>query len=174
MDFEVTIDLSITDNTAFTVLVALRQQGYDALRRVERSDIYLLTLSEERSPEDIARSLMRAEITFNPNKHRLSYVAESPSAAVDGDEEWEAVVTDRDDDSTRLRRLLVERFGFQTLTKIERSTAWRLYEADRPAPRERLDWACRTLLSNPHSQVATVRVRPRRAFAGDSAAFVER
>ena len=117
---------------------------------------------------------MRAEIVFNPNKHRLSYIAESPGADVNSEEEWEAVVADRDDDTTRLRNLLVERFGMRGLTNIERSTAWRLYEGDRSATKERLDWACRTLLSNPHSQYATVRALPHRASAGESKAIVER
>jgi phosphoribosylformylglycinamidine (FGAM) synthase PurS component len=174
MIFEAAIDLSITDNTAYTVLVALKQLGFDALQRVERSDLYRLTLSDEQPPEQVARALMRAEIVFNPNKHRLSYIAETPGANADSGEEWEAVVADRDDDTTRLRNLLVDRFGMRGLTNIERSTAWRLYEGDGPATKERLDWACRTLLSNPHSQYATVRARPQRACAGESKAFVER
>jgi phosphoribosylformylglycinamidine (FGAM) synthase PurS component len=174
MIFEAAIDLSITDNTAYTVLVALKQLGYESLRGVERSEIYRLTIIDGGQPEDVARALMRAEVVFNPNKHRLSYDTGSKSAAVVAAGEWEAVVADRGDDATRLRRLLVDRFGIRDLEQIERSTAWRLIEKDRPAPKERLEWACRALLCNPYSQIATVRLRPHRTAAGESAAVVER
>ena len=174
MTFEAAIDLSITDNTAYTVLVALKRLGYDALHAVERSEIYRLTLAGDMPQDDVARALLRAEIVFNPNKHRLSYV----SGAVPGDtspcDEWEAVVADRDDDTARVRQLLADRFGVRGLERLERSTAWRLFEKDRPASRERVEWACRTLLCNPYSQVATVRARPHRTVAGESAAVVER
>src|SRR5450755_351171 len=114
MIFEAAVDLTITDNTAYTVLVALQQLGYGALQRVERSDVYQLILAEDQPPAEIARALMRAEVIFNPNKHRMSYVAGSPAADRDA-REWEAVVADRDDETTRLRRLLGERFGVRGL-----------------------------------------------------------
>jgi phosphoribosylformylglycinamidine (FGAM) synthase PurS component len=174
MIFEAAIDLSITDNTAYTVLVALKQLGYDALSAVERSEIYRLTLSGDMAPEDVAGALLRAEIVFNPNKHRLSYESRAVPAGTPMREEWEAVIADRDDDTSRVRRLLAERFGVHGLERLERSTAWRLFENDRPASKERLEWACRALLCNPYSQVATVRARPHRTVAGESAAVVER
>jgi phosphoribosylformylglycinamidine (FGAM) synthase PurS component len=174
MIFEAAIDLSITDNTAYTVLVALRQLGYESLHAVERSEIYRLDLRDDASPDAIARVLTRAEVIFNPNKHRLSYHADDGTAGADPGEEWEAVVKDRDDDTTRLRTLLVDRFDVRGLNAIERSTAWRLYESERPAPKERLEWACRMLLCNPHSQIATICARPHRASVGESAAVVER
>jgi phosphoribosylformylglycinamidine (FGAM) synthase PurS component len=174
MIFEAAIDLSITDNTAYTVLVALKQLGYDALHAVERSEIYGLTLSGDMAPEDVARALLRAEIVFNPNKHRLSYASRAVPAGTPVPEDWEAVIADRDDDTSRLRHLLAERFGVQGLERLERSTAWRLFEKDRPASKERLKWACRVLLCNPYSQVATVRARPHRTVAGESAAVVAR
>jgi len=173
MIFEAAVDLTITDNTAYTVLVALQQLGYGALQRVERSDVYQLILAEDQPPAEIARALMRAEVIFNPNKHRMSYVAGSPAADRDA-REWEAVVADRDDETTRLRRLLGERFGVRGLDRIERSTAWRLYQNDGPAPKDRLEWACHVLLCNAFSQSAVVRERPRRTAAGESAAVVER
>lgn len=174
MIFEAAIDLSITDNTAYTVLVALTQLGYESLHHVERSELYRLNLLDDQSPEDVARALMRAEVVFNPNKHRLSYLAESEAGSTDAVAEWEAVVADRDDDTTRLTRMLGERFGVRGLKSIERSTVWRLYERDRPAPKERLEWACQALLCNPHSQIATIRARPRRIAAGESVTVVER
>jgi len=174
MIFEAAIDLSITDNTAYTVLVALKQLGYDALYAVERSEIYRLTLSGDPSPEEVARALMRAEIVFNPNKHRLSYASGVETGDHPAREEWEAVIADRDDDTSRLCRVLAERFGVRGLQRLERSTAWRLLEKGRPSSKERLEWACRALLCNPNSQVATVRARPHRSVAGESAAVVER
>jgi phosphoribosylformylglycinamidine (FGAM) synthase PurS component len=174
MIFEAAIDLSITDNTAYTVLVALTQLGYHALYAVERSEIYRLTLSGDMPPEDVARALTRAEIIFNPNKHRLSYDRPVESGDNVVRQEWEAVVADRDDDATRVREQLAKRFGVRGLERLERSTAWRLFEKDQPASKERLEWACRALLCNPYSQIATVRARPHRTFAGESAAFVER
>jgi phosphoribosylformylglycinamidine (FGAM) synthase PurS component len=174
MIFEAAIDLSITDNTAFTVLVALRQLGYDALQTVERSEIYRLTLSGEMPPEDVARALLAAEIVFNPNKHRLSYERHAEAGDASVRDEWEAVIADRDDDTSRVQHLLADRFGVRGLERLERSTAWRLFEKDRPASKERLEWACRALLCNPYSQVATVRARPHRTVAGESAAVVER
>jgi phosphoribosylformylglycinamidine (FGAM) synthase PurS component len=173
MIFEAAVDLSITDNTAYTVLVALQQLGYGSLQRVERSDLFRLTLVADEPADDIARALMRAEVIFNPNKHRMSYFAGSPDGDRDGGE-WEAVVADRDDETTALRHLLGERFDVRGLDRIERSTAWRLYQDDGPAPKERLEWACRVLLCNAYSQSATVRERPRRIAAGESAAVVER
>lgn len=173
MIFEAAVDLSITDNTAYTVLVALRLLGYRSLQQVERSDLYRLTLADDEPADGIAHKLMRAEVIFNPNKHRMSYFAGSPVADLDR-REWEAVVADRDDETTRLRRLLGERFGVRGLDRVERSTAWRLYQNDGQAPKERLEWACRVLLCNAYSQSATVRERPRRIAAGESAAVVER
>ena len=173
MNFEAAVDLSITDNTAYTVLVALQQLGYRSLQRVERSELYRLTIAGEEPADAVAHALMRAEVIFNPNKHRLSYFAGSPVSDLDG-REWEAVVADRDDETARLRRLLGEQFGVRGLERVERSTAWRLYEADRPAPKERLEWACSVLLCNAYSQTATVRARPRRIAAGESAVVVER
>src|ERR1700682_1555412 len=162
MIFEAAIDLSITDNTTYTVLVALKQLGYDALHAVERSAIYRLTLSGDMAPEDVARALLRAEVVYNPNKHRLSYESRATPDGPPVRDEWEAVIADRDDDTTRVRQLLVERFGVRGLERLERSTAWRLFEIDRPASKERLEWACRALLCNPYSQAATVRARPHR------------
>jgi phosphoribosylformylglycinamidine (FGAM) synthase PurS component len=174
MIFEAAIDLSITDNTAFTVLVALKQLGYESLQRVERSELFRLTLVADEPAADIARALTRAEVVFNPNKHRMSYDDGSPAGDRGAGGEWEAVVANRDDDTTRLRRLLAERFGVRGLDRVERSTAWRLYDSAGSAPKERLEWACRVLLCNPNSQTATVRERPYRIAAGESTTVVER
>jgi phosphoribosylformylglycinamidine (FGAM) synthase PurS component len=173
MILEVAIDLTIPDNTAYTVRVALAQLGYAGLERVERTDIFRLSIVDAQArSEDIARALTRAEVVFNPNKHRLSYtVGDGSSSTIVG--EWEAVVADRDDDTTRLQRVLRERFGIRGLGRLDRLTAWRLYEAGRPASKDRLEWACRVLLCNAYSQSSSVRARPDRTPVGDAAVAVE-
>ncbi len=160
-DVEVAIDLRMPDNTAYTVLVALRQLGYDALARVERSEILRLN-AEEDSPEALARGIAHAEVLFNPNKHRLSLSTTGAARRSDDDTGFEAVVEDRDDDTTGLLSLLQGPFGMAQLRSLSRAVAWRLYESGGPAPRERLEWACRELLANPHSQTFAVREMPAR------------
>lgn len=167
IELEVAIDLIVPDNTAYTVLVSLRQLGYGALERVERSQI--IRLRADARPSDAARiveRVMRAEVLFNPNKHRLSYTAPGGQAAgaasPNGAAEWEALVADRDDEASGLVQLLQGPFGIGELCSLSRGIAWRLYEAHNPAPKERIDWACRQLLANPYSQTFVVRPVPAR------------
>lgn len=166
IELEVAIDLSVPDNTAYTVLVALRQLGYAALERVERSEI--LRLRVDASPGDVDRIITQvahAEILFNPNKHRLSYaLANAPAAGGNGVTQWEAVVVDRDDETSGLVRLLAGPFGLTQLKTLSRGIAWRLHEAAGSAPQARLEWACRELLANPYSQ--RFEVQPTRSRAG--------
>ena len=153
--YEFAIELTAGDNTAFTVLTALRSMGYEGLQRVERDELLRLCVGEGGlSVEDCGAALTRAEVVFNPNKHRLSYAQPEPGALHEG------VVKDNDDDATALAELLRERFGVRGLEKIERATAWRLYESSAAAPVERLEWACRGLLANPFSQTFEIRTRP--------------
>lgn len=171
MNVEAAVDLSIPDNTAFTVLRALRSLGYDALTRVERTELYRFNLADTRQTRaDIADKIRHAEVIFNPNKHRLSIAGETGQSE---SADWEAVVTDRDDDTTRLAHLLAERFGLQGLRSLEQAIAWRLFEDGRSASKERLDWACRALLCNPHSQTSAVRARPHRTPVGNAPVAVE-
>jgi phosphoribosylformylglycinamidine (FGAM) synthase PurS component len=173
MIFEAAIDLTIPDNTAYSVRVALAQLGYAGLERVERTEVFRLSIVDEQTrAEDIARALTRAEVLFNPNKHRLSYAVDDASSfTIVG--EWEAIVADRDSDTKRLQRVLCERFGIRGLERLDRSIAWRLYEAGCPASKDKLEWACRALLCNPYSQSSTVRMRPNRTPVGDGAVAVE-
>lgn len=153
--YEFAIELTAGDNTAFTVLTALRSMGYDALERVERDDLLRLSIADGGLPlEECAAALMRAEVVFNPNKHRLAYAADERTAL------HEAVVADKDDDTAALADLLRDRFGVRGLDAVERATGWRLYEASGAAPVERLEWACRELLANPFSQTFAIRARP--------------
>jgi phosphoribosylformylglycinamidine (FGAM) synthase PurS component len=152
---EFAIDLTVPDNTAFTVLTALRSMGYDDLTRVERSSLLRLAMeSGSMSADECGHALTHAEIVFNPNKHRLSLASETHTGSA------EAVVADKDDDTESLKETLAQRFGLRGLESVERATAWRLFEGEAPASAERLDWACKNLLANPHSQNCEVRARP--------------
>jgi len=152
---EIAVESSVPDNTAFTVLTALRELGYGDLERVERSTVYALKLAGRSMPAaECAQALKRAEVVFNPNIQRLAYVSGSNA----GDPE--AVVSDKEDQTESLCTLLVDRFGVRGLERVERATAWRLYDRAGPANAKRLDWACEILLANPYSQTYLVRNRP--------------
>jgi phosphoribosylformylglycinamidine (FGAM) synthase PurS component len=155
VEIEFAVELTVPDNTAFTVATALRELGYRNLDRVERSDLYRLRLRDDAmSLSDCANALTRAEVVFNPNKHRLAYASDAICEAS------EAVVADKDCENENLAQMLTSHFGIQGLERLEQATAWRLYEIDGSAPAQRLDWACKTLLANPHSQTYCVRQRP--------------
>jgi phosphoribosylformylglycinamidine (FGAM) synthase PurS component len=166
IELEVAVDLIVPDNTAYTVLVSLRQLGYTALERVERSQI--LRLGADARPSDVADLVGRikhAEVLFNPNKHTMSYAPSNAEASsANGAVGWEAIVTDRDDDTTGLVRLLQGPFRIRELRSLTRGVAWQLHEKGGPAPKERLDWACRELLANPYSQTFVVRPVPTRVM----------
>jgi phosphoribosylformylglycinamidine (FGAM) synthase PurS component len=162
---DVAIELIIPDNTAFTVLTALRHLGYEDLARVERSDHVVLTVADDARPQEVAAQLSRAEVLFNPNKHRMSYaVGSAPERAPLL--EYEALVHDKDEDNARLVALLSGTFGMSALQGIERAVGWRLYDAG-PATADRLQWACQTLLANPISQGYDIRPRPVRHQVGE-------
>jgi phosphoribosylformylglycinamidine (FGAM) synthase PurS component len=153
--FEFTIDLTVPDNTAFTVLTALRALGYPELTRVERSALLRLGIADgAMTVEECARALTHAEIVFNPNKHRLRFGANGPAGSP------EAIVEDKDDDTSSLQAMLSGQFGVSGLECVERATAWRLFEGDAPASAERLEWACKELLANSYSQTFVIRNRP--------------
>lgn len=167
MKIDVAIELIIPDNTAFTVLRALRQLGYAELASVERSDHVFLTVPDAAPVEKVVEQLSRAEVLFNPNKHRLSYAAQSAKDVAPP--EFEALVRERDENTERLRALLVTTFGMAALGGLERAVGWRLWEAGSSASRERLEWACKTLLANPVSQRFEIRRRPVRMQVGEPA-----
>ena len=159
MKVDAAIDLIIPDNTAFTVLTALRQLGYEELTRVERSEHVILTVADTARPDDVVQQLARAEVLFNPNKHRMAYSVEEAAPAAQPPE-FEARVRDADEDTSRLCALLTATFGMTSLRGVERAVGWRLYETSGPAPREQLEWACRELLANTVSQRYDIRPRP--------------
>ncbi len=144
--------------------VETSQFGAD-IERQRRAETLRLTLEADPPPvEAVVRMLSRAEVVFNPNKHRLSYSVydsaepgEKTRAAV-----WEARVCDIEDETTALTRLLRTRFGIARLEGIERAVAWRLYDDGGAAPKQRLEWACEALLCNRFCQTATIGQAPER------------
>lgn len=153
--YEFAVESTVPDNTAFTVLTALRDLGYDALDRVERAEILRLRMRDgAMSIADCGAALKRAEIVFNPNKHRLGYSTSSETPSC------EAIVADKDDDTEPLADLLRGRFSIEGLERVERATAWRLFESGAAAPRSLHEWACAQLLANPYSQTYVVRQQP--------------
>lgn len=168
MKLDIAIEPIITDNTAFTVLTALRSLGYEELSHVERADHVVLDLEGSLGAQAVAEKVSRAEILFNPNKHRLTYAsADAPSAKpVD----FEALVRDKDEDNRRLAGALSTTFGIHGLLGLERAVAWHLIEKGGGATRERLEWACSALLANPVSQTHQIRPRPAYVALGGPAA----
>ena len=162
MTIEIAIDSIVPDNTAYTTLVTLRRLGYGDLAHVERSEILTLDVDDRPHAADaVVEQISHAEVIFNPNKHRISFSVPDERRSVEN-EEWEALVSDRDDDTTGLAHLLQGPFGIASLRSLKRGTAWRLHEKGGPAPQARIEWACRELLANPYSQTAVVRRVPTR------------
>ena len=152
------IELIIPDNTAFTVLTALRHLGYANLTKVERSEHVILSVESDAAPEHVIAQLSRAEVFFNPNKHRLSYAIPKAEAATPP--QFEAIVREKHENNDRLVALLSGTFGMASLRGLSRAVGWRLYDEGGPASRECLEWACRSLLANPISQSYDIRPRP--------------
>jgi phosphoribosylformylglycinamidine (FGAM) synthase PurS component len=170
MTLEIAIDSIVPDNTAYTALVTLRRLGYGDLERIERAEILTLDVdAQPRDAADVVQQLSHAEVIFNPNKHRMRYAvlngepaAPERASAHDGAPEWEALVRDRDDETSSLANLLRGAFGITRLRSLSRGIAWRLHEAAGSAAREPVEWACRELLANQYSQTFIVRARPAR------------
>jgi phosphoribosylformylglycinamidine (FGAM) synthase PurS component len=157
---ELAIELVIPDNTAFTTLRALQALGYPELEQVQRADSLGLTIGPA-APEapEVVRAVSRAEVIFNPNKHRLSYAADEQRSTADAGA-CEALVRDLDPEDERLRKLLATTFVMPYLQAVRRGVLWRLSErGGRPASAERTRWACESLLANAVSQ--RYQVRPR-------------
>jgi len=159
MKLDIAIEPIITDNTAFTVLTALRSLGYEELERVERAEHLLLDLDDGTPAPAIAEKISRAEILFNPNKHRLRFT-KADNGATDNASGFEVLVRDKDEDNAHLVKSLVSTFGISGLRGLERAVAWRLDERNGSASSERLEWACGTLLANAVSQTYRIRQRP--------------
>ena len=164
---DIAIELIIPDNTAYTVLVALQRLGYRDLRAVQRADhLTIVPAAAAPDPAEIIAQLTRAEVIFNPNKHRLSYAVVG-AATPYVESELEALVRDNDDNSQRLQRLLATTFAMPYIATIDRGVAWRLHDDAGPASAQRLEWACQSLLSNAVSQTYQVRPRLQRSVFGE-------
>jgi len=128
----VAISLKIPDNEAYTALVALRRLGV-AAERVERAEIYLFDDADD--VDALRKRIVSDEAIFNPNKHRLSVLADA--APRDG-EVWIEPLDQR-------RVIPSEVEGRRTV-----AIAWRLFNADGvPVERAVVDMATERLLCNP-------------------------
>lgn len=168
MKINVAIEPIIPDNTAFTVLTSLHHLAYTELTKVERSEHIFLEVLDNIRADKVVSELARAEVIFNPNKHRMSYAAENARNFEPA--QFEALVRDRDENNRPLQELLVTTFGMTALLGLERAVGWRLYEAKGSAARDRLEWACAALLCNPVSQRFEIRRRPLSLQVGEPAA----
>jgi phosphoribosylformylglycinamidine (FGAM) synthase PurS component len=146
MNLDIAVEPIITDNTAFTVLTALRSLGYAELQHVQRADHIILDVEDGGNAERVVEKIAR-------------YVREDARDATSSPG-FEALVRDRDVENGRLLATLSGTFGIRGLRALERAVAWHLIEANGEAGRERLDWSCRVLLANSVSQRYWIRPMP--------------
>lgn len=129
----VAIKLKIPDNTAYSALTALRRLGVD-VAVVERAEIW--QFAGPASDEDVAASVKRNELLFNPNKHVLE-VLESGEPRTG--ETWVSAIAAPD-----------ETQGGSSKAAARHYTGWRLFdEKGKPAKRGVVQDAVDKLLCNP-------------------------
>ncbi|HEY1680347.1 MAG TPA: hypothetical protein VGF98_01750 [Candidatus Tumulicola sp.] len=130
------IALKIPDNAAFTAAQALKRLGL-VLSRVERTEIW--SCEDGGEAETFARRVAANESIFNPNKHRLTVLAEGHPR------HGEVWIGRRDPrDAKRLGKPIPE------VASARRYVGWRLFDQNgAPVHRPVLDDAVRLLLCNP-------------------------
>jgi phosphoribosylformylglycinamidine (FGAM) synthase PurS component len=122
------IGLKIPDNTAYTAMVTLRRLGVE-VQRVERAEI--LRFDNDENGTELRARVERDESIFNPNKHRLTVLA---NAKPRPGEVWIETIGNE----ATVARMAAKRY-----------VGWRLFAGDAPASRETLDAAVTALLCNP-------------------------
>jgi hypothetical protein len=130
------IALKIPDNAAFTARQALVRLGIE-LGRVERSEVW--SCDDSGDADTFARRVASNEAMFNPNKHRLTILAENRPRL---GEVWiERRVTN---DGDRLVKPI------PGIAAARRYVGWRLFDRNgSPVHRPALEDAVRLLLCNP-------------------------
>jgi hypothetical protein len=143
----VDVALSIPDNEALTALATLQRLGVpvDALTR---ADLYRCDVEED-AGHDLLATLRSLESIFNPNKHRIAL--RTGTAPLAG-EVWIDALDALDPlDGLDWGRAL------PGIRRLERSTAWRLFDRDgSPTAASVVTAAVETLLCNPAFQKATM------------------
>jgi len=139
----VDVALTIPDNEALTALATLQRLGVpvDALTR---ADLYRCDV-EENADDALLATLRGSESIFNPNKHRIALRAGANPLA---GEVWIDALDAHDGGGRR---------ALPGIRRLERFTAWRLFDRDgAPAPTSVVTAAVETLLCNPAFQKATM------------------
>ena len=136
----IAIKLKIPDNTAYSALTALRRLGVN-VTVVERAEIW--QFAGPGSSEDVAESVSRNELLFNPNKHVLE-VLESPEPRTG--ETWITALAAPD-----------ETQGGSSKAAARHYVGWRLFDENgKPAKRGVVQDAIKKLLCNPAIERAIV------------------
>lgn len=139
------VALTIPDNEAESALATLRRMGLE-LGALRRAEVYLVDL-EPSHAGDIMAALQSVETIFNPNKHRLRVRDETEPL---GGEVW--IDEPGIDASVSSGGKLL-----QGIERIERFTAWQLYDAQgNPERPETVTRANELLLCNPAFQRALI------------------
>jgi hypothetical protein len=150
----VDVALSIPDNEALTALVTLQRLGVpvDALTR---ADLYRCDV-EENAEDDLLATMRGSESIFNPNKHRIALrTGANPLAG----EVWIDALDAHDGGEPLAGAALpaVRGRALRGIRRLERFTAWRLFDRDgAPVPTSVVTAAVETLLCNPAFQKATM------------------
>ena len=136
----IAIKLKIPDNTAYSALTALRRLGVN-VTVVERAEIW--QFAGPGSSEDVAASVRRNELLFNPNKHVLE-VLESPEPRTG--ETWITSLAGPD-----------ETQGSSAKAAARHYVGWRLFDENgKPAKKTVVQDAIKKLLCNPAIERAIV------------------
>jgi hypothetical protein len=143
----VEVALTIPDNEALTALATLQRLGVpvDAL---VRADLYRCEVEpdvdRQLADHDLLATLRRSERFFNPNKHRIALRAGTDPLA---GEVWIDALEGCEPTGGA---------AMPGVRRLERSTAWRLFDQDgSPAAASVVAAAVETLLCNPAFQKAT-------------------
>jgi phosphoribosylformylglycinamidine (FGAM) synthase PurS component len=149
----VEVALTIPDNEAETALATLFRLGV-ALEALERADLYRFEVDEAQQ-EALVATLLGLETIFNPNKHVMNVRADgAPQAGELWVEELHPGLPEGDADAPEGPVRIAGRL-LPGVRRIERFTAWRLFESGRrPASPEVVARAAQTLLYNPAFQKA--------------------
>jgi phosphoribosylformylglycinamidine (FGAM) synthase PurS component len=129
----IAIKLKIPDNTAYSALTALRRLGVE-VAALERADIW--QFAGPATGEDVAASVKRNELLFNPNKHVLELLQSSEPRT---GETWISGIPAPDDVPPSSSPAAARHY-----------VGWRLFdEKGKPVSRSTVEDAVEKLLCNP-------------------------
>jgi phosphoribosylformylglycinamidine (FGAM) synthase PurS component len=141
-DTELTVELLIPDNIAFTAFTALKRMGFE-IEQLKRADYYKFILPNETPIESFSDRIKKIDILVNANKHRATI--RRPGEKTEGC--FTVIVQDMDEPAGLLFTLK-ERFGFTEIEELEKGTLWKLFVKDRETAKR----IAESLLYNKHYQ----------------------